>query len=127
MQYVHRNVSDAGTFLDGVEEALASEFLPFLFGVDKDITCKYRKLAELPVRHGGLSLSNPATKSKECDKSSTLYCSHLLSALRGRVQYSPVDNLECQSEVIPEYWSRISIKLTYWGIEHPDNHATSIF
>ena len=106
-QYVHRTVSDAGTFFDGVEEALASEFLPSLFGVDEDITCKYRKLAELPVRHGGLSLSNPTTNSKECYKSSTLYCSHLLSALRGRVQYSPVDNLECQSEVMPVYRSRI--------------------
>ena len=70
------------------------------------MTKTYRKLAELPVRHGGLSLSNPTTNSKEY-KSSTLYCSHLLSALRGRVQYSPVDNLECQSEVMPVYWSRI--------------------
>jgi len=107
VQYVHRTVSDAGTFFDGVEEALASEFLPSLFGVDEDITCKYRKLAELPVRHGGLNLSNPTTNSKECDKSSTLYCSHLVSALRGRVQYSPVGNLDFQSEVMPEYWSRI--------------------
>ncbi len=64
-QYVHRTISDAGTFFDGVEEALASEFLPSLFGVDEDITCKYRRLAELPVRHGGLSLSNqqPILKS----------------------------------------------------------------
>ena len=37
-QYVHRTVSDAGTFFDGVEEALASEFLPSLFGVDEEIT-----------------------------------------------------------------------------------------
>ena len=27
-QYVHRTVSDAGTFFDGVEEAITSEFLP---------------------------------------------------------------------------------------------------
>jgi len=106
-QYGHRKVSDAGTFFDGVEEAIASEFLPSLFGVDEDITGKYRKLAELPVRHGGLSLSNPTTSYNECYKSSTLYCSHLLSVLRGRVQYSPVDNLECQCEVMPEYWSCI--------------------
>ncbi len=75
--------------------------------MDEDVTCKYQKLAELPVRHGGLSLSNPTTNSKECYKSSTFYCSHLLSALRGRVQYSPVDNLECHSEVMSVYWSRI--------------------
>jgi len=105
--YVHRTVSDAGTFFDGVEEALASEFLPSLVGVDEDITCKYRKLAELPVRYGGLRLSNPTTNSQECYKSSTLYCSHLLFTLRGRVQYSPVDNFECHSEVMPEHWSRI--------------------
>jgi len=106
-QYVHRTVSDAGKFFDRVEEAIASEFLPSLFGVDDGITRKYRKLAELQVRHGGLSLSNPTTNANECYKSSTLYCSHLLSALRSRVQYRPVDNLECQSEVMPEYWSRI--------------------
>jgi len=63
-QYVHRTVSDSGKFFDGVEEAIASEFLPSLFGVDDDITRNYRKLAELPVRHGGLSLSNPTTNSK---------------------------------------------------------------
>ena len=101
-QYVHRTVSDAGKVFDGVEEAIATEFLPSLFGIEDDITCKYRKLAELPVRYG-----DPTTNSKECYKSSTLYCSYLLSALRGRVQYSPVDNLECQSEVMPEHWSRI--------------------
>jgi len=106
-QYIHRTVRDAGNFFDGVEEALASEFLPSLVGFDEDITCKYRKLAEPPVRHGGLSLSNSTTNSKECYKSSTLYCSNLLTALRGRFQYNPVDNLECQSEVMPEYWSRI--------------------
>ena len=36
-----------------------------------------------------------------------LVSSHLLSALSGRVQYSLVDNLECQSEVMPVYWRRI--------------------
>jgi len=102
-QYVHRAVSDAGTYFDGVEDALASEFLLSLIGVDENITCKYRKLAELPDRHGGLSLSNQTTNSKECYKSSTLYCSHLWSALRGRVQYSTIDNLEFQSEVMLEY------------------------
>jgi len=93
-QFVHRTVSDAGTLFDGVEEALASEFLPSLFGVDEDVRFKYRKLVELPVRHGGLSLSNPTTNSKHCYKSSTLYCSHLLSDLRVRVQYSLVDYLK---------------------------------
>jgi len=60
-QYVFRTVSDPGTFSDGIEEALASEFLPSLFDVDEDVTCKYRELAELPVRHSGTSLSNPTT------------------------------------------------------------------
>jgi len=106
-QYVHRTVSDAGKVFDGVEEAIATEFLPSLFGIEDDITCKYRKLAELPVRHGGLSLTNPTTNSKECYKSSPLYCPHVLPALRGRVQYSSVDNLERQCEVMPEYWSRM--------------------
>ena len=69
-QYVHRTVSDAGKFFDGVEEALASAFLPSLFGVDEEVTCKYRKIVELPIRHGGLSLNNPTTNSKECHKSS---------------------------------------------------------
>jgi len=60
-----------------------------------------------------LSLTNPTTNGKECYKSSTLYCSHLLSALRGRVQYSLIYNPECQREVMPEYWSRI--ETTYKG------------
>jgi len=108
-QYVLRTVSDAVKFFDGVEEAMVSEFLPSLFGVEEDITCKYRKLAELSVRQGDLNLTNPTSNATECYKSSTLYCSHLLSALRGRVQYSPIDNLECQCEVMPEYWSHMEV------------------
>jgi len=42
-QYVHRTVSDAVKFFDVVEEAIASEFLPSLFGVENDIIRKYRK------------------------------------------------------------------------------------
>jgi len=41
---------------------MASEFLPSFFGCEGDITRTYRKLAELPVRYGGLSLY-------ECHKS----------------------------------------------------------
>jgi len=74
-QYVFRAVSDTGTFSDGVEEAIASEFLPSLFDVEDAITRKYRKLAELPVRRGGLSPSNPASNSKECY---SLYCEFIL-------------------------------------------------
>jgi len=107
-QYFHCTVSDAGTFFDEVKEALASAFLLSLFGTNEEV-CKYRHLAELPVRHSGLSLSNPTTNSKECKKSSTLYCSHLLSALLDRVKYSPVDNLEYQSEIMPVYWIRIEV------------------
>jgi len=33
-QYVHHTVSDTGKFFDGVEEAIASEFLPSPFGVE---------------------------------------------------------------------------------------------
>jgi len=40
-QYIHRTVSYAGKFFDEVEEAIASEFLPSLFGVEDDITRNY--------------------------------------------------------------------------------------
>ena len=64
-QYVHRTVSDAETFVDGVVEALASAFLPSLFCADEDVTCKCRELAELLDKNGGLSLSNPTTNFEQ--------------------------------------------------------------
>ena len=36
-QYVHRTVSDVGTFFNGVEEALASAFLPSLSVLTKTL------------------------------------------------------------------------------------------
>lgn len=36
-----------------------------IFGIDRDIICKYWKLAELPIKHGGLSLTNQTTNAKE--------------------------------------------------------------
>jgi len=74
------------------------KFLPSLFITERDITYKCRKLAELSVKHSGLTI--PTNNAKERYKSRTLYFSHLLSALHGRDQSSPVDNLECRSNII---------------------------
>jgi len=59
-QYVHRTVSDAGTFFDGVEEALESAFLPSLSVLTKTL----QKVSRA---------TKATTNCKECYKSSTLY------------------------------------------------------
>ena len=61
--HVHRIASDAGKFFDRVEEALASAFYPLFSVLTKKSHANIKKLAELPVRHGGLSLSNPTTSA----------------------------------------------------------------
>ena len=65
LHYICRIVSNAGKHFDGIEEAVASVSLQSLSDIDCDITYKYRRLAELLVRNGGLTLSNSITNAKE--------------------------------------------------------------
>jgi hypothetical protein len=84
-----------------LEEEIANNFLPALFGdplssLDKNL----RLLTALPVKHAGLALPNPVSTCATNYKNSTLMSSHLLLAVQGKTQFSLQDHRDtCQSSL----------------------------
>ena len=58
--YLQRVVPDVSAAFQPIENALAEDFIPALFG---DKACPSRDLTQLPVRHAGLGIPNPVTSS----------------------------------------------------------------
>jgi hypothetical protein len=50
----------------GVEEALATEFIPVLFGKSIEHNSMIRKLAALPIKQAGLALPAPTATASYC-------------------------------------------------------------
>jgi hypothetical protein len=62
----------------GVEKALATKFLPALFGepLEADDDDPRHRLTCLPVKHAGLTIPDPTDTSTYCYEASTLVCSY---------------------------------------------------
>jgi hypothetical protein len=95
-QFVQRVKPGIGDHLfHGVEVALATKFLPDLFGESIDDHGDPRHiLASLPVKHAGLAIPNPTDSASSCYEASTLVCSHLTAAVRGVVSFCYVTHQE---------------------------------
>ena len=85
-QFLQRVTSGLSDEFEVIEEALAENFLPSLFGDGEQCDTK-RQLACLPVKHAGLALPNPLKTAETNWKASTLICGHLVAALRGRTEF----------------------------------------
>jgi len=86
-QFIQRVIFDVGAFFRPVEEAIATIFLPNLFGIktsDGMTPIKsLRSLTALPVKNIGLGLFNPIDTAHPNCTASTLITSHLTAALKG--------------------------------------------
>ena len=81
-QFLQRVTNGLSNEFKVVEEALAENFLPSLFGTG--LKCKTkRQLAYPPVKQAGLALPNPLTMVESNWKASTLICGHFITGLRG--------------------------------------------
>ena len=81
-QFVQRVTKGTGTVFANVEQALASSFLPALFGDTFEDDDAIRALASLPIKCAGLALPNPMETGASNYDSSVLICGHLLAAFR---------------------------------------------
>jgi hypothetical protein len=82
-QFVQRVKPGIGEHFHGVEKALATQFLPVLFGeslATDDIDPRHL-LACLPVKHAGIAIADPTATSDVFYEASTLVCSHLTAAV----------------------------------------------
>ena len=94
MQRVTPGVGDA---FGPVEEALKEIFVPALYeglrkGVPKQgITC-------LPIKQAGLALPDPPQTASENWTASCVITGHLVTALRGQVEFRTADHSSCLQE-----------------------------
>jgi hypothetical protein len=102
LQRVTEGLSDE--FRD-VEQALHKDFLPALFGEGK-VDDAIRQLYSLPVKKAGIAIPNPMTTSTSNWTSSTVICSHVVAAIRGRVEFGSADHQQIRSSGIAEMKKR---------------------
>ena len=56
--YFKRTIPDFGTYLEPIQELLEEKLIPILFGYEVTFPCHMFKLFSLPVKNGGLGLTN---------------------------------------------------------------------
>jgi hypothetical protein len=67
-------------------------------------------LAGLPIKHAGIAIPDPITTATEYYEASTLVCSHLIEAIRGRVPFQHADHLSVRRATIQQLRSREKTK-----------------
>jgi hypothetical protein len=110
-QFVQRVKPGIAAHFSGIEKALSRNFLPALFGEPLDKENDHRRsLAGLPVKHDGIAIPDLTTTATEYYEVSTLVCSHLIEAIRGRVPFQHADHLSVQRATIQQLRSRKKTK-----------------
>lgn len=104
--FVQRVVRDTGPHFAAVADTLSSVFLPALFGEPIDADDPRLALACLPVKQAGLALPNPVASADLNYKASTVLCTHLIDALRGRAEFSSATHSGTTRAVRAELRSR---------------------
>jgi hypothetical protein len=97
-----------GEHFQGVEKALATQFLPALFGeslATGDINPR-RLLACLLVEHACIAIADPTVTSDVFYEASTLVCSHLTAAVRGVEKFKHLTHMSIRKDTIAELRKR---------------------
>ena len=79
--FLLRVLQDCGALFRNLEIALASSFLPAIFGVE--VSSVERDLFSLPLRMGGLGISNPVSTASHCYSLSTQSTTSLVTFITG--------------------------------------------
>ena len=89
-QYVQRVVPGISPHFAKLNETLVESFLPALFGEPLDDPNDPRlHLASLPVKHGGLGISNPQGSAKDSYLDSRQATEHLVASILGESGFNP--------------------------------------
>jgi hypothetical protein len=109
-QSVQRVKPGIGEHFQRVEKALATQFLPALFGESlataTDDTDPRRLCACLPVKHAGIAIEDPTATSDVFYEVSTLICSHLTAAVRGVEKFKHSTHMAIRKDTIAELRKR---------------------
>jgi hypothetical protein len=110
-QFVQRVKPGIGDHFHRVKVALATKFLPALFGESIDADGDPRRiLASLPVKHAGLAIPNLTDSASSCYEASTLVCSHLMAAIREVVPFSNATHQGGRRDDIAELQKRKNLR-----------------
>ena len=83
--YIQCVIPDIGPLFETLYQTIKKKFMLSLFGSSLLSDEKHiAELAQLPVKHAGLSLPNPVSESDQNYIDSTIMVTHLLACIRGR-------------------------------------------
>ena len=80
-QYLQRVTAGVSNAFAPVEQAIVEEFIPNLLQMTPETSKKFRPLLALPVRHGGLGISDPTATCDDAYTSSVSMVATLVDAL----------------------------------------------
>jgi hypothetical protein len=95
-QYVCRVEPDVGTYLQPVEDALRSKFIPALFGgLSEPINDEFRRLLSNGVKQGGLAIPNPVLGASRLHQASKDSAELLVESLIGNDELNNEEHTKC--------------------------------
>ena len=90
--YLQRVIADSGPLFEKLESAIATKFIPAIFGEATELDDTIRGITALPTKYCGIGLPNPVTNSTVNYETSTLALSHLSAAIQGKIPFHLVDH-----------------------------------
>ena len=88
-KFLQRTTPDIEHLLQGLQDDILNKFIPSLFGEDTFTDDDYRHLfINLPIKHAGMAISNPASQAQKNWNDSVVLNTHLISALRGKEEFN---------------------------------------
>ena len=78
LTYFQRTIPNFGNYLRPLQELLETKFIPTLFGLDTPVSAHLLNVVLLPVKHGGLGLTNMVEESEtQFAGSKSITCQHV--------------------------------------------------
>ena len=108
--YFQRTIEDFGKYLKPIQELLESKFIPTLFGMQTSLSKELLQVMSLPVKNGGLGITNVVDDAKiQFEGSSKITQLHTESIMRQESILPLTDSEGCtQAERIAENSSKKS-------------------
>lgn len=92
-QYIQRVIPGIENEFGPLQEAIRNHFIPALTGrPDLPADSPVSLLAHLPVRCSGLGIMDPTKTATKNYKASTVICTHLIAAIRGKHEFRIADH-----------------------------------
>ena len=116
-QFVQRVVKDSGKLYAPLEAVIAEEFLPALLNGQRP-TAEERELYSMPVKYGGLGISDPTVTADSAFATSRAASDHLAAAIKGEGEFNIAQHQQCGREARAKHKANKKTQLEAQALLH---------